>query len=181
MDTLCNLARKEEASQQETVQKQFQRQRQEEPDPDLIAPWLQAEKLADREFDEEGIKRKQRDLKKIVEHVEKVRKEWNKRPRGSAFTNLPIERRQDILRMLSRKFASIYSSQDFLYSAPEIARLAASYAYKHDLKGGKPTRFPWDVALRELCHIKAHALGPWKTVTGGFYDRFQLKAGFFDL
>ena len=54
-----------------------------------------------------------------------------------------------------------------------LARYCASYAYKYDaeVSFGKWSRFPWNVAFREL---KASALGPYKAVTSNFYGQFKL-------
>jgi len=160
-------------------------------DEDLIAPWLEAMEFARRETQEERITRRSEDLAKISSHVERVYLEWrkdlniqrSKTGSSSSFTDLAIEDRQDTLRGLSRKFASISASRDVLFSSAEISRLAASYAYMYDSKQGvkRWSRFPWDVAMRELCHIKAQALGTWKTVAGPFYERFQIKGGFLHL
>jgi len=59
----------------------------------------------------------------------------------------------------------------------EVARLRASYAYKydHEVRFSGWTRFPWDVAMRELGAIKARATGRHKTIAGEFYDHFNMK------
>jgi RNA-dependent RNA polymerase len=192
MDTLSNYAQKEKDRQEKLIKERFaSKNHSDVVDADLIAPWQKAEEIASRETSEEGIDRKRRDLDAIAEHVRKVHAEWKQRSTskrgssrqkggsaGSSFTTLPIEIRQDTLRALSRKFASISSREDLLFSPPEIARLAASYAYLYDSEQSvwKWSRFPWDVALRDLCLIKAQTLGPWKAVAKGFYDRFQIRA-----
>jgi hypothetical protein len=62
----------------------------------------------------------------------------------------------------------------------EVARVRASYAYFHDFELRKYcgqsnfTRFPFDVAMRELCGIKART-GRYKAVSGEFYDQFKMK------
>jgi RNA-dependent RNA polymerase len=182
MDTLRECARQEKHKVWILVHERFQ------PgagirDTDLIAPWLEAQELAQRESKEEKSTRRSTDLDKIAAHVAEVYESWKDRAKkAGSFTDLRINTRQDVLRRLSKKFASISTSQELLYSSTEIARLAASYAYLFDSQRAKSgwSRFPWDVALRELCHIKAQALGPWKTVNGGFYDRFQIKPTFFN-
>ena len=67
--------------------------------------------------------------------------------------------------------------------AHRACSLAASYAYVYDWKmrsrssnhvGDGWSRFPWNVAFRELCQIKAAAVGPSKTVTTTFYENFKL-------
>ena len=69
--------------------------------------------------------------------------------------------------------------QGLLYfEEEELGRVRASYAYVHDLNMSKRspyqaqwTRFPWDVAFRDLCAIKAEAVGFPRTTTGEFYER----------
>lgn len=100
---------------------------------------------------------------------------------SAALTGLPIEKRQDILRSLSRKFA-MYPRADELHMPPGwAARVKASYAYVYDCeqqkKTRKWTRFPWDVAFRDLCDIKGQVDSGYKTVRReGFYDRMSVKA-----
>ncbi|KAJ7608107.1 RNA dependent RNA polymerase-domain-containing protein [Mycena polygramma] len=126
-------------------------------DRDLIAPW--------------------RSTMLIIKcHVKEMYEEHRtKVARGKdQFTNLPIEQRQDILRELSRKFADGPADLD------EAARLKASYAYIYDLETQKPrtsnpwSRFPWDVAFREVEHIDLHIV-PFKPLSSTFYERFRLK------
>ena len=104
---------------------------------------------------------------------------------GAEFTNRNIVDRQDVLRKSSKFFQEHPTPEEMeVYTDPEeIARLRASYAYLHDLKMHKYKepkwgRFPFDVAARELCAIKAHALGASKTVTRGFYEKYKLVKEF---
>ncbi|KAF8197621.1 hypothetical protein BJ912DRAFT_1056008 [Pholiota molesta] len=123
-------------------------------------------------------KRKIMELAQIAAHVHNIYKReknvFRKRaskpdqdPR-SRFTELPIEVRQDELR-------SSRGPDD-----ATLSRWRASYAYLYDaeqnLKNGKQgwSRFPWNVAFRALCTIKAAALGPYQVVTSNFYERFKL-------
>ena len=100
---------------------------------------------------------------------------------SESFTDQPIEARQDILRKNSREFASFPVVESLFMSSDDIALIRASCAYVYDYekkKYGPPpsfTRFPWDVAMRELCTIKAKATGRHKTVSGDFYDHFNIK------
>lgn len=149
-----------------------------QPDPDLVAPWAdfdQRSKLAT-----ERSHPRMSELKdKIKKGVEAKRDEWyEKKGKDGKFTNLPIETRQDILRNLSRSFRQMVAnlSQEYEeYSEVDLFRYAASYAYLHDYERLKETkrwsRFPWDVATRALCEIKAAAVsrGDPKTVTSDFY------------
>ncbi|RXW15104.1 hypothetical protein EST38_g10750 [Candolleomyces aberdarensis] len=141
------------------------------------------------------------DLILIRKHVEEIYKEHKEkigqapaggggRPSSSlpgsdldsaALTGLPIQRRQDILRSLSRKFA-MYPTADELHLSPGwAARVKASYAYFYDCGQQKNkrkwTQFPWNVAFRDLCDIKAQVDSGYKTVRREcFYDRMALKA-----
>lgn len=149
-------------------------------DPSLMKPWHGAQARARRVKDsnDDVAMKMEAELSRIQEHVEKMREEYKRRIRFN-FTSKKIEERQDILRSLARSFAAAPDLDSFLFfSSEEVARLRASYAYIHDLARG-PTQFPWDVAMRELGTIKARSLGPSKTVTLGFYERFVLKQSAF--
>jgi hypothetical protein len=168
-----------------------------EGDPHLLQPWKDAMQMAER-GSSEAVKRKKLDLSLIAIHVHalytehRVKMAMKEAPTGpstnlngsskrTSFTKLPIEIRQDILRALSRKFSSSPRPEelDSIMDEATIARLRASYAYTYDaqMKSARGwSRFPWDVAMRELCAIKARALGPHKTVVTGFYERFKLSA-----
>jgi hypothetical protein len=167
-------------------------------DPDLVRPWDDATQMAER-GDSDVVRIKRRDLSRIAEHVQAMYTEHrtklsfregnngvldvNRSSKRTSFTKLPIEVRQDILRALSKKFASRppLDTLESLMDEATIARLRASYAYKYDAQKRSTddnngwSRFPWDLAMRELCAIKARALGPNKTVTTGFYERFRLS------
>jgi RNA-dependent RNA polymerase len=168
-------------------------------DPDLVQPWYEAAQVAERGSSEE-VKRKKLDLSRIAVHVQNMYAEHRHKMAGkeapttgpsnlngsskrTSFTKLAIEVRQDILRAISKKFSSAPCIDDLgsILDEATIARLRASYAYKYDAEMRSTSgyhgwsRFPWDVAMRELCAIKARALGPHKTVTTGFYERFKLS------
>ncbi|KAI0635289.1 RNA dependent RNA polymerase-domain-containing protein [Trametes polyzona] len=88
----------------------------------------------------------------------------------SPFTDLPIERRQDILRELSRQFHA--GPKDLrCFDDPTAIKASYAYLYDHDRSNrrGGWTRFPWDVALRALCEIKVKAQGNYKPLSGDFY------------
>ena len=103
---------------------------------------------------------------------------------GADFTNCNIIDRQDVLRKSSKFFHEHPTPEEMevITDWEEIARLRASYAYMYDLevhkygRDGKQrwSRFPFDVAARELCAIKANSLGPSKTVTCGFYEKYRM-------
>ncbi|KAI0089888.1 RNA dependent RNA polymerase-domain-containing protein [Irpex rosettiformis] len=100
----------------------------------------------------------------------------------AAFTDLSIVKRQDILRSVSLKF---HSNPDpnatWMHDEEAIARLKASYAYILGCKKSKP-RFPFDVAYRSLCKIKAQAISnnTEKTITSAFYSRMDLHKSWLD-
>nr|GAT59926.1 predicted protein [Mycena chlorophos] len=117
------------------------------------------------------------DLDLIREHVKEVYVAHQKKI-GRSFTKMKIERRQDVLRELSRQFAE--GTKKLSMSADQGLKLMASYAYFYDCdqrKGRSPgwSRFPWDVAFRELCLIKTRATKTMKPVASGFYNLFQMK------
>lgn len=115
-----------------------------------------------------------------------------KSPRkGAVFTERPIEERQDILRAASKRFA-ITPDPKTLHMTEELAeRVKASFAYYRDChrknwdpdkdgprEGSKMvhcTRFPFNVAFRTLCDIKAKSLGNHKTVCSSFYEHVLVK------
>lgn len=60
-----------------------------------------------------------------------------------------------------------------------MQKIRASYAYYHDWKLQRTfsihwTRFPWDCAMKDLCAIKAEALGPATPITGDFYEKMVI-------
>jgi hypothetical protein len=99
------------------------------PDGDLVKPWSEAKRLAERLMEEEGCDRMMRDLLKIEEHVQAVykhhreevssgssssltyspsKKSSDKKPTNgrAPFSELPIQVLQDIMRGLSDEFGS---------------------------------------------------------------------------
>lgn len=158
-------------------------------DEDLAAPWNKAIELSNRWTTEENNTRMKHELEAIAEHVRGVYTDHrgslaspNKVSRtspkkGARFSGLPIEVRQDAIRRLSRQFVSFPPPGKFLMQDEEIARVRASYAYRydHEARCSGWTRFPWDVAMRELGAIKARATGRHKTIASEFYDHFNMK------
>jgi hypothetical protein len=158
-------------------------------DEDLVSPWNKAIELSNRWATDENNTRMKTELEAIAEHVKTVYADHrgslaspskalrNSPKKGAPFTGLPIEARQDAIRKLSRRFVSFPPPGKFFMQDEEIARLRASYAYKydHEIRSSSWTRFPWDVAMRELGAIKARATGRHKTIAGEFYDHFNMK------
>jgi len=96
---------------------------------------------------------------------------------GVTFTNWSIETRQDQLRRMSREFVGgPPAEQTLVFSAEEVARLRASYAYVYDW-GCRPggSRFPWNVAMRELGEIKLRARKDFKPISQDFYEKMSMR------
>jgi len=98
---------------------------------------------------------------------------------GAIFTTLKIEDRQDGLRRLSLKFWKSPPKNEMFMMHDQFQRVKASYAYLLDWetrrqKQGTPwSRFPWDVAFRQLCAMKA---GPdSKSVSSYFYNHMAIR------
>ncbi|CAL1696986.1 unnamed protein product [Somion occarium] len=109
------------------------------------------------------------DLEKIKSHVEQMSQEYRRTVAGPNFTKMPIQLRQNKLRELTRKFVFDLTPEHMKYykRAPiEFGRVKASYAYVHDrkVKHGQMSQFPFSVAMRQLCAIKAEAMGGEKAV-----------------
>ncbi|TFK55073.1 hypothetical protein OE88DRAFT_1732348 [Heliocybe sulcata] len=180
MDEILHEAKKEKNKWLEYVDNLFSRHSG--TDEALEEPWREAEAKA-QELRAGGIPHMQEDLEAIKQHVERVAKERQERLMGDrrdsrdcvTFTDLDIEKRQDILRELSRKFATDLTKDHMkVFRKRSLEELKASYAYIH-----KPNnRFPFDVACRTLCHIKARSLGPYKVIEQGFYERFTVSKSF---
>lgn len=190
MDDLHKQAREEGLCWYPKLEKSFILDGPSKLDEDLAAPWRRALEEARRWKAEENNSRKEEDLKKIQKHVESVykdhrvemtspRKAGKKTPKknGSSFTDLPTEVKQNKIRDLSLKFNSAPTTAELLMSEEEILRVRASYAYCYDFeeRNGSTSRFPFDVAMRELGAIKARAVGGFKAVAGDFYDHFNIK------
>jgi hypothetical protein len=189
MDTVHRQAKKQGDQKRAEVEKLFPNKAL-STDPHLTAPWLAAVSKAAWATREKFVKIEE-DLEVIRNHVKSVcanhrtrmqtaveKNGQTKKGKGSGFTDLPIEVRQDVLRASAKEFASRPLPEEIFFSEQEIATLRASYAYIYDAeenKGKGWSRFPWDVAMRELCTIKARALGPTKTVTEDFYGRYYMK------
>lgn len=197
MDDLHSQAEAEGNVWLARIEKKFEIKNRIKVDDDLTAPWLKFLQRSKRWISEENNTLLSGELEQIRKHVEAIylehRAELNASPRKqtnqyspkkdkASFTDLPIEVRQDKFRALSRKFASFPRPDTFLaLSEWDIAAARASYAYWYDHEQRKQsisnnwTRFPWDVAMRELCTIKARAGGRHKAVAGEFYDHFNMK------
>ena len=188
MDELHKQAEEEGKHWLAKIESHFEAPNRCKLDEDLVAPWNKAIELSNRWATEENSTRMKEELEAIAQHVKNIYSDHrgslaspNKGLRNSPkkavpFTGQPIEVRQDTIRNLSKKFASFPPPGKFLMHDEEIARLRASYAYKYDHEMRLSwTRFPWDVAMRELGAIKARVAGRQKTIAGEFYDHFNMK------
>ncbi|TCD71443.1 hypothetical protein EIP91_010149 [Steccherinum ochraceum] len=156
-------------------------------DADLAAPFKEAEERARKLKEQDGTGRWILALEAIKSHVVKMREIWSverqklmNKTRTNHFTDASIEQRQDVLRKISRQFDKGPEAWDRVaYSETEMKKLKASYAYiyNHELKPfASSARFPFDVAFRELCIIKANAVskGRVKPVVPDFYEHMAL-------
>ncbi|KAJ3515971.1 hypothetical protein NLJ89_g1430 [Agrocybe chaxingu] len=193
MDELHNKATTEGDNWLVRIDTHFKSVTSTKTDEDLVEPYRKAQEMCRRWATEEGNRRPSEDLKKLEEHVRKVydnhRTEMSSPKKASrsspkkdkiSFTDQPIEVRQDKFRELSRRFADFPKPGELMMHDEEVARIRASYAYWYDCERRKSydvpwSRFPFDVAMRELCAIKARAAGRYKVVDGGFYDHFNMK------
>ena len=162
MDYLFDLAKTQGDSAKVQLEKCFKEVKHSR-DEDLIAPWLEAKRIAQL-FQEEGCERRQKDLELIATHVEQMYAKHrdavnlgssNNSPRKGSpskngpakFTELSIETRQDVIRSLSKEFVSKPKPEEVLLEEASIARLRASYAYYYDCHEKARyqgwTRFPW--------------------------------------
>ncbi|KZT10358.1 uncharacterized protein LAESUDRAFT_693936 [Laetiporus sulphureus 93-53] len=209
MDTMCKEAQRAADKQFRKVEELFNGGAVKRDD-DLCAPWLCAVRRAAEASRRGQGDFAQKELDTIKKHVEWVYESWrslrnaeadegrkgsgsgskSKHHTKAAFTALPIEKRQDTLRELSRKFHSgppVFGDSDdessevlLHYSAEDVRMLRASYAYIFDYDNSKRhwSRFPWDVSMRELCEIKARALGGTKMLRENFYARMTIAKAF---
>jgi len=189
MDELYKQAEEESNHWLKKIESHFETSSRCKVDEDLVRPWNKAIELSNRWAAEENNPRMRHELEAISDHVKRVytdhrnllaspsKASRNSPKKGVSFTNLPIEVRQDTIRRLSRNFVSFPPPGKFLMQDEEIARLRASFAYKydHETRTSGWSRFPWDVAMRELGAIKARATGGHKTIAGEFYDHFNMK------
>ena len=146
-------------------------------DDALARPWEEACSRAEA-LAAQGCNLMKQELEAIKEHVKIMHsksKEFQSaataRDQKGRFTDLSIEKRQDVLRKLSRAFHSRPAKLLF-FDATSARRVKASYAYIYDRENSgvkQWSRFPWNVGTRALCEVKAEALGYPKTIAAEFY------------
>lgn len=146
-------------------------------DTALLKPWEKAKERVARMqlLDQDCSARMDLELCHVQAHVEAVFLEYKAKVKSS-FTTLKIERRQDILRSLTRQFARNPIPEFLCFSEDDLAHLKASYAYKIDPEGG----FAFCVAMRDVGYIKARSQGPSKAVSHAFYDKFTIRKSLFN-
>jgi len=157
-------------------------------DQDLTAPWKKAEAQAKLLASHWNLPGKpppsfdlEHQLKLIADHVKKVHgKSKEMIGSGGDFSRKSIVERQDTLRQISLLFAEGPSSDQIpLIWGEQLKRLKASFAYLYDsqmAKGGW-SRFPFEVAMGELCAVKAGAQGQSKTVSSDIYNGLRMDKG----
>lgn len=146
-------------------------------DTALLKPWDKAKERVARMqlLDQDHSAQMDLELRHVQAHVEAVFLEYKAKVKSS-FTTLKIERRQDILRSLTRQFARNPTPECLCFSEDDLAHLKASYAYKIDPEGG----FAFCVAMRDVGYIKARSQGPSKAVSHAFYDKFTIRKSLFN-
>jgi hypothetical protein len=115
------------------------------------------------------------------EHKVKIASIGTGKQKDHRFTELSIQTRQDILRSVSRSFDSFPPREDkgfnlkfFSYREAVRVRASIAYYYAWHMQHG-PSRFPWDVAMRELCDIKAKVRPGWRPIFGELHDVIRVR------
>lgn len=134
-------------------------------DVDLAAPWLEAEERA----------RGNPEAEAAIERLEGAIRDLQKRLRNlnidSAKKVTTSVQRRGQLREICQRFGDFRVAGDYLICDPlgdyTLRDIKASCAYFCDSgrRGGEDHGFAWHVAMRELCKIKANAVGSGNTVT----------------
>ncbi|PVG00655.1 hypothetical protein CPB86DRAFT_824234 [Serendipita vermifera] len=131
---------------------------------DLCRPWREEERRV-RDIPDYRLKRlMQEELDKIRHHVEGAHRKLNagwsqlldmkkEMEKDKSYINLE---KQKLLRAGSLDFASGPFNL-LIYRSKNLDRLRASYLYYYDLqkKGAKGSGRPWELAMKDLCDIKA--------------------------
>ncbi|KDQ11268.1 hypothetical protein BOTBODRAFT_177510 [Botryobasidium botryosum FD-172 SS1] len=190
MDAILQAGEREKEQQFKKLQEMGEAVEKKKLDKDLEAPFKEAEERL-KQVTEDLRAPMQAELDRIKELVEKSRKEHRKslilggmKSKGAGrarFTSRSIESRQDTLRRLSMAYHASLAERPFVFfSKGEARRVAASYAYIHDGKDRR-TGFPFDVACRDLCSIKAETGGrSYATVTTQFYNSVVVHRAFLE-
>jgi RNA-dependent RNA polymerase len=148
-------------------------------DPDLRRPWEEEEASVQRlcAANPELGRVKQGELNRIKKFVQE--NYWRIQTCRQGFTNLPGRQRQKELRTESMAFRS--GPKDLVFYHPvALAHLKASYIYILDIRRWENapaewkrwSRRPWNVAMNDLCDIKATASDEGKVVSTNYMDHF---------
>jgi len=123
----------------------------------------------------------QKELDGLTQSVRNIHSCHCEQVRGAkGFTDRNITTRQEILRRLSAQFRVEASNKAFIFfSSEDILTVMASYACT--LEPVKGFRFPYDVAFRTLCEIKAKSIGPTHTVVTDIHEQMAINKRFLDL
>jgi hypothetical protein len=134
-------------------------------DFDLAAPWLDAEERA------KGNPVAATALKRLQERVREFQKGFRRLNVDSVKKITTNVQRRAQLREICKDFASFRVDGDVFICDPlgdyTLRDIKASCAYVCDLekRGGEENGFVWHVAIRDLCKLKANAVGGGHTVT----------------
>ncbi|TFY73397.1 hypothetical protein EWM64_g10615, partial [Hericium alpestre] len=180
MDYLQKVVKHESDGQYALVERFFRQYSHEmlPNDEVLEGPYLKA--VARMKKQSEPFKERMKaELSVIEKHVQECYEHHQQKMTGTKFTELRIELRQNLLRDLSREFVSKPAEDELsflrIFSDEEVWKIRASYAYYYDHFGKKPSRFPWNVAMRTLGDIKGGANRLHKTVSSDFYPFMEVR------
>ncbi|EAU84841.2 hypothetical protein CC1G_00360 [Coprinopsis cinerea okayama7 len=158
-------------------------------DQDLCRPYEEIVAKSEKQYGE-GYKA---DLEKIRSHVERIFVKHGEIMKaslpkkatipstpsaGASFTGLPIETRQNHLRALAREYAQSPDPSEMHMSSDSVRLVKASYAYIYDHQKDMDegwSRFPWNIAFRDLCLIKALTHGNFVPITDDFQNTMVIK------
>ncbi|KZV76675.1 hypothetical protein PENSPDRAFT_569324 [Peniophora sp. CONT] len=180
LDTLSSVTAAEEKAQLDIVNKKFDSLAPSfELDPILCVPARQ-ELDACKAAKKRGDPRPLQDFEELEKHVHGARQALYAQKRDAqtrhgvqTFTGLPIRVRQDILRAGSRQFSSYPELDHPRYEW--MCRVRASIAYSSErFPDGQ---YPYEVAMRDLCRIKAESQGGGKPMTAEFADVMKIWKG----
>ncbi|TFK23267.1 hypothetical protein FA15DRAFT_757378 [Coprinopsis marcescibilis] len=193
MDELHQAAQKEETAWLKKIENHHDQWKPSVLDDDLAWFWSELQeqsKCLGGEVWTPDIKLIEKHVQHVYEQhkkaIQQAAKDINGSPRKGAspkkesrsvFTDLPIEKRQDILRRLSKSFASGPDPTEMHMPASMIPIYRGSYAYIYAEKQScnRGSRFPWDVAYQQLVLMKALRTGRLKAVHGDHYEKMYMQ------
>ncbi|VDC07371.1 unnamed protein product [Peniophora sp. CBMAI 1063] len=180
LDTLFGVVATEEKAQLDIVYKKFDSLTPFfELDPVLCAPARQ-ELEACKAAETRGHAQPLEEFKRLEKHVQdarqalnNVKREAQSRHKVQSFTGLPIRVRQDVLRSGSRQFSSYPEIDHPRYEWLCRVRASIAYSREHSLY----SQYPYEVAMRDLCKMKAESQGGGKPMTAEFADVMKIWKG----